>query len=157
MLFELFHRHKKKSFLLCFLYRLLACSYVSCYGHFDYQLTGYRDAIMTPPNNNQNNGKRLYKRQRARSSPGNTAQECRGEFASLRGPNDTNSNSCDFSDNEIRHDIQLLYLNCCGFKSKLKYPEFENLIRLNDFVCFVETKTDIYVRFNRFTRLCIQI
>ena len=73
MLFELFHRHKKKSFLLCFLYRPLTCSYVSCYGHFDDQLTGYRDAIMTPPNNNQNNGKRPYKRQRAGSSPGNTA------------------------------------------------------------------------------------
>ena len=44
----------------------------------------------------------------------------------------------------INHDIQLLYLNCCGFKSKLKYPEFENLIRSNDFVCFVETKTDMF-------------
>jgi len=32
--------------------------------------TGYRDAIMTPPNNNQN---RPYKRQRAGSSPGNSS------------------------------------------------------------------------------------
>ena len=40
------------------------------------------------------------------------------------------------------HVIKLLYLNSCGFKFKLKYPEFENLIRSNDFVCFVETKTD---------------
>ena len=35
--------------------------------------TGYRDAIMTPPNNNQNSGKRPYKRQRAGSSPGNSS------------------------------------------------------------------------------------
>jgi hypothetical protein len=30
------------------------------------------------------------------------------------------------------------------FHNKLKYPEFENLIRSNDFVCFVETKTDMF-------------
>ena len=35
-------------------------------------------------------------------------------------------------------------MNCCGFKSKLKYPEFENLIRSNEFACFVETKTDMF-------------
>ena len=35
--------------------------------------TGYRDAIMTPPNNNQNSGKRPYKRQRAGSNPGNSS------------------------------------------------------------------------------------
>jgi hypothetical protein len=35
-------------------------------------------------------------------------------------------------------------LKCCGFKSKLKYPEFENLIWSDDFVCFVETKTDMF-------------
>ena len=34
--------------------------------------TGYRDAIMTP-NNNQNSGKRPYKPQRAWSSPGNSS------------------------------------------------------------------------------------
>ena len=53
-------------------------------------------------------------------------------------------NSSLYSNPVNNHDIKLLYLNCCGFKSKLKYPEFENLIRSNDFVCFVETKTDMF-------------
>jgi hypothetical protein len=53
-------------------------------------------------------------------------------------------NSSLYSNPVNNHDIKLLYLNCCGFKSKLKYPEFKNLIRSNDFVCFVETKTDMF-------------
>jgi hypothetical protein len=43
-------------------------------------------------------------------------------------------NSSLYSNPVNNHHIKLLYLNCCGFKSKLKYPEFENLIRSNDFV-----------------------
>jgi hypothetical protein len=35
--------------------------------------TGYRDAIMTPPNNNKNSENRPYKRQRAGSSPENSS------------------------------------------------------------------------------------
>ncbi|CAG2205169.1 unnamed protein product [Mytilus edulis] len=38
--------------------------------------------------------------------------------------------------------IDILYVNCCGLKHRLQYPEFENLIRKHDVVCFVESKTD---------------
>ena len=38
--------------------------------------------------------------------------------------------------------INLLCLNCCGIKSRLQYPEFQNMIRNHDILCFVETKTD---------------
>jgi hypothetical protein len=38
--------------------------------------------------------------------------------------------------------INLLSLNCCGIKSRLQYPEFQNMIRNHDILCFVETKTD---------------
>ena len=33
-------------------------------------------------------------------------------------------------------------INCCGLKSKLNYPEFNELIAKNDIACFTETKTD---------------
>ena len=36
----------------------------------------------------------------------------------------------------------LLSLNCCGIKSRLQYPGFQNLIRNHDILCFVETKTN---------------
>ena len=66
--------------------------------------TGYRDAIMTP-NNNQNSGKRPYKPQRAWSSPGNSsAQKYRGEHGSPRSLNDTNCNTCNISDKDISID-----------------------------------------------------
>ena len=35
-----------------------------------------------------------------------------------------------------------MYLNCCGIKPRLQYPEFQNLIKKHDIVCFVETRTD---------------
>jgi hypothetical protein len=38
--------------------------------------------------------------------------------------------------------INLLSLNCCRIKSRLQYPEFQNMIRNHDILCFVETKTD---------------
>jgi len=38
--------------------------------------------------------------------------------------------------------IYILCLNCCGLQKRLNYPEFEILIKLNDIVCFSETKTD---------------
>ena len=48
-----------------------------------------------------------------------------------RSVNDSNNNC-----------INLLSLNCCGIKSRLQYPEFQNMIRNHDILCFVETKTD---------------
>ena len=57
-------------------------------------------------------------------------------------------NSSLYSNPVNNHDKKLLYLKCCSFKSKLKYPEFENLIWSNDFVCFVETKTDMFDSFD---------
>jgi hypothetical protein len=44
--------------------------------------------------------------------------------------------------------INLLSLNCCGIKSRLQYPEFQNMIRNHDILCFVETKTDDLVVIN---------
>ena len=38
--------------------------------------------------------------------------------------------------------LNILALNCCGFNKKVKYPEFDKLIRNHDIVCMVETKTD---------------
>ena len=41
--------------------------------------------------------------------------------------------------------ILVLYdfiVHCCGIKSRLQYPEFQNMIRNHDILCFVETKTD---------------
>ncbi len=38
--------------------------------------------------------------------------------------------------------IKVMSLNCCGLKTRLQYPEFQNLIQSNDIMCLVETKTD---------------
>lgn len=38
--------------------------------------------------------------------------------------------------------MNVLCLNCCGIKSRLRNPEFCELINSFDIVCFVETKTD---------------
>jgi hypothetical protein len=47
-------------------------------------------------------------------------------------------NNVNSNDNLLR----IVYLNCCGIKTKLQYPEFRNLIQSYDIVGFVETKTD---------------
>ena len=36
----------------------------------------------------------------------------------------------------------MLGLNCCGIKNKLQYPAFEYVLRSNDILCLIETKTD---------------
>jgi hypothetical protein len=38
--------------------------------------------------------------------------------------------------------FNILALNCCGLKNKLQYPEFQELLRANDIICLVESKTD---------------
>ena len=38
--------------------------------------------------------------------------------------------------------FRVLSLNCCGLKTRLQYPEYEELLIENDIVCLVETKTD---------------
>ncbi|CAG2246975.1 unnamed protein product [Mytilus edulis] len=47
-----------------------------------------------------------------------------------------------FNSNHVINDVNILCLNCCGIKSRMQYPEFENIIKKHDIVCFVETKTD---------------
>jgi hypothetical protein len=38
--------------------------------------------------------------------------------------------------------LNLLSLNCCGLKSKLNYPEFDEFVNTFDILCFVESETD---------------
>jgi hypothetical protein len=47
-------------------------------------------------------------------------------------------NNVNSNDNLLR----FVCLNCCGFKTRLQYPEFRNLIQSYEIICFVETKTD---------------
>ncbi|XP_063436930.1 uncharacterized protein LOC134718363 [Mytilus trossulus] len=39
-------------------------------------------------------------------------------------------------------NINIIYINCCGLKHKLQYPEFETLLQKHEILCFVESKTD---------------
>lgn len=45
---------------------------------------------------------------------------------------------------DVLKNIHVSCLNVCGLKSKLLCPEFCNLIKTNDILIFVETKTDSY-------------
>ena len=40
--------------------------------------------------------------------------------------------------------LKICTINVCGLKSKLVYPEFEDLINEHDFVCVTESKLDNY-------------
>jgi exonuclease III len=39
-------------------------------------------------------------------------------------------------------DLKILSLNCCALKKRVNYPEFKDLIKRHDILCFQETKTD---------------
>ena len=84
----------------------------------------------------------------------NSSYEYRGEQASPKCLNDTNSNTCNISDHDISIDnknvnctnvnnvLNIIGLNCCGIKKMLNYLEFELMIRKYDILCLVEAKTD---------------
>ncbi|VDI50830.1 Hypothetical predicted protein [Mytilus galloprovincialis] len=59
-------------------------------------------------------------------------------------PNALSSESLDLSQAKATNiqNINLIYINCCGLKHKLQYPEFETLLQKHEILCFVESKTD---------------
>ncbi|CAG2241563.1 unnamed protein product [Mytilus edulis] len=59
-------------------------------------------------------------------------------------PNALSSESLDLSHAKATNiqNINLIYINCCGLKHKLQYPEFETLLQKHEILCFVESKTD---------------
>ena len=64
------------------------------------------------------------------------------ELDSLFTSSCENSLNSTFGNNLLSNNINIMCLNCCGIKSRLKYPEFGNLIEKYDIICLVETKTD---------------
>jgi hypothetical protein len=83
--------------------------------------TGYRDAIMTPPNNNQNSGKRPYKRQRA---------VIIRNITSVTICVVQTSRTCMFSSAFLCRRVPRAW------------PCTLQMIRKYDIICLVETKTD---------------
>ena len=61
---------------------------------------------------------------------------------SVRNTNRPVRNTKKSSGKKCINKLNVLYLNCCGIKSRLRNPEFCELINSFDIVCFVETKTD---------------
>ncbi|CAG2223181.1 unnamed protein product [Mytilus edulis] len=59
-------------------------------------------------------------------------------------PNALSSEYLDLSQAKAKNiqNINLIYINCCGLKHKLQYPEFETLLQKHEVLCFVESKTD---------------
>ena len=43
---------------------------------------------------------------------------------------------------EFPNELKILSLNVCGIKKRLNYPEFNELIKCYDILCFTESKTD---------------
>jgi hypothetical protein len=43
---------------------------------------------------------------------------------------------------EKRNELKILSLKCCRLKKGVNYPEFKDLIKRHDILCFQETITD---------------
>ena len=53
---------------------------------------------------------------------------------------DSDLNKC--LENDSKADMfNVFVLSCCGLKNKLQYPEFQELLSVNDIICLIESKT----------------
>ena len=50
------------------------------------------------------------------------------------------SNTDIHDDNNSNRGLSCIALNCCGFMSKMMFPEFEQLIKKHDIICISESK-----------------